>query len=45
MHQDLSHPLYAPAPMDKADGVAWVAVDKSSPLVMYPYTFLDMEPH
>ena len=29
--------------MDKADGVAWVATSKDSPLVMYPFTFMEPE--
>lgn len=45
MQQEISHPIYPPSTMDKADGVAWVAIDKTSPLVMYPYTFMDMEEH
>lgn len=45
MQQEISHPIYPPSTIDKADGVAWVAIDKTSPLVMYPYTFMDMEEH
>ena len=42
MQNEITHPIYAPSTMDKADGVAWVAVDKTSPLVMYPFTFMDL---
>lgn len=43
MQQEISHPIYAPSTMDKADGVAWVAIDKTSPLSMYPYTFQNIQ--
>lgn len=43
MQQEITHHLYAPSTMDKADGVAWVATDKASPLAMYPFTFQEIK--
>ncbi len=45
MQQEISHHLYAPSIMEKADGVAWVAPDNHSPLVMYPFTFYELKEH
>jgi hypothetical protein len=40
MQGEISHPFYAPSTLDKADGVAWVATSKDSPLSLYPFTFM-----
>lgn len=43
MQQEITHHLYAPSTLENADGVAWVAKDKDSDLVMYPFTFQEVK--
>lgn len=43
MQQEITHHLYAPSTLENADGVAWVAKDKDSDLIMYPFTFQEVK--